>query len=192
MRLSSTLFYLLFLGAHGLGDFAERLDSPLSFFRHGPHGWLGYLMFAALFAIGWQYTMALLAARREEEAASACLATVLLFFVAWTPSLQLFHVLCSVALLLLLFHHHWRLFRDAGSPWLYAHALVPFALVLASGCQSYGLWQKGMVVYFVALINVHHHRIGRTRRRPASPASLVIGGRIMHGRRKVNRLTAGR
>jgi hypothetical protein len=66
--------------------------------------------------------------------------------VAVTPSLEAFHILSSFLLMLILFGHYWRLLRDAGSPWIFAHVLVPFALVLLSGCHSYGLWQKCLIL----------------------------------------------
>lgn len=180
MRLSSAAFVLLLVGAHGVGDLDQRLGQPLSVFRDGAHGWLGYLLFASLLAIGWRYTTALVRAGEEDEAVSGGLATLLLFVVAVTPSFNGFHLLCSFALLLLLFVHYGRLLRDSGSPWFVLHVLAPLALALASGSHSYGLWQKSLILYVVVLANVRHHLLGQ--RRP---------GRQPYGRRMEYRLEAG-
>jgi hypothetical protein len=80
--------------------------------------------------------------------------------VAVTPSFQGLHLICSLVLLLLLFVHYGRLLREAGSPWLFLHGIAPFLLVLVSGCHSYGLWQKSLIVYMVVLANVRSHLLG--------------------------------
>jgi len=194
VKLASAAFVLLLFGAHGAGDLNERLGEPLSMLRDGQQGWLGYLLFAALLVIGWLYTKALIRAEKEEEAVTGGLATLLILIVAVTPSCQGFHLLCSLALLLLLFQHYWRLLRESGSPWLVLHVLAPFALALLSGFHSYGLWQKSLILYLVVLANIRHHLLGRSvtvrHLSAASPRLFDVGS--TNGRRKVYRLEEGR
>ena len=185
MKHASAAFALLLVAAHAAGDLDELLGQPLSVFREEPHAWLGYALFAALLAVGSLYTAALIRAGEENEAVTGALATLLLFVVAVTPSLQVLHVFCSLALLLLLFAHYGRLLRESQSPWLVLHVVVPFAVAMASGFHSYGLWQKSMILYFVALATVRHHLLGRR----AAVARVGTGTR---GRRRVYRLEPGR
>jgi hypothetical protein len=185
---------LLLLAAHGAGHFKLCLAQPLSVFRDGEQAWLGYLLFAALLLVGLLYTRDLIRAGKEEEAVTAALAALLLFVVAVTPSLQAFHLLSSLLLLLLLFGHYWRLLRDSGGPWLILHSLAPFVLVLLSGCHSYGLWQKCMILYLVALANVRHYLLGRRRASgpPTVSAPRLFSSGGVNRRRKVYLLEAGR
>ena len=45
---------------------------------------------------------------------------------------------------------------------------MPFALAILTACQSYGLFQKAWIVYFVLAIAVHHHLLGRPVPKPAA------------------------
>ena len=193
VKSASAAFVLLLLGAHGVGEFSRRLAEPLSMFRDGEQAWLGYVLFATLLLVSIWYTRDVIRAGEEEEAVIAGLAALLLFIVAVTPSLDGFHILTSFLLMLLLFGHYWRLLRDSGSPWIIFHVLVPFALVLLSGCHSYGLWQKCLILYLVALANLRHHRLcRRSESEPVSEStSELFGGGGVNGRRKVYRLEAG-
>src|SRR5262245_39920310 len=115
MRLASAAFVLLLLGAHATGNIDQCLETPLSMFRDGPYGWLGYLLFVALLLVCVLYAIELIRGEKEEEAVVAGLAALLLFLVAVTPSFDLFHILCSFVLMLLLFTYYWRLLYEAGS-----------------------------------------------------------------------------
>jgi hypothetical protein len=167
MKLASLAFVLLLLIAHAAGDGAELLGRPLSVFRDGAQGGLGYALFAVLLLIGLLYTAALVRARREVETLAAGLAALLLLVVAATPSLGAFHLACSLLLLMLLFAYFALLLHLAESLWLPAHLAVPFALACATGLHSYGLWQKAVITYFVALTAIHHHLLPRPRARLA-------------------------
>jgi hypothetical protein len=194
LKLASAAFVLLLLGAHGVGDLNQRLGEPLSLLRDGEQGWLGYLLFVSLLLVGLSYTVALIRAGKEGEAVSAGLATLLLFLVAVTPSFQGFHLLCSFGLLLLLFRHFWRLLRESESLWLFPHMQAPLALVFVTGGHSYGLWQKGLILYIVVLSNIHHHLLGRrlAGRPLATATARMFGGGGVNGRRKSYRLELGR
>jgi hypothetical protein len=193
VKSASAAFVLLLLGAHGAGKFSRRLAEPLSMFRDGEQAWLGYVLFATLLLVIIWYARDVYQAGEKEEAVIAGLAALLLFIVAVTPSLEGFHILSSFLLLLLLFGHYWRLLRDAGSPLTTFHVMMPVALVFLSGCHSYGLWQKCLILYLVALANLRHHELCRmSEREPVSEStSELSGGGGPHGRRKVYRLEPG-
>jgi hypothetical protein len=163
-------------------------------FRDGAQAPLGYALFAVLLVIGALYTAALVRARRAGAAAAAVLAILLLLVVAGTPSGGSFHLFCSLVLLLLLFGHCALLLYQAQSVWLVPHLAVPAALAAATRCHSYGLWQKGFVVYLLLAVAAHHHLLGRgPTSRAASPADPYVRRRGEPARRrKVYRLEAGR
>jgi hypothetical protein len=194
VKLASFLFLCLLLRAHALDESNNPLGRPLSMFRDGPQAWLGYALFAALLLVGLLYTAALVRRRREGEAAISGLAVLLLLIVAATPSAGAFHGLCSFLLLLLLFGHYaWLLYR-LGGPWVFAHLAVPVSLMLGTQFHSYGLWQKGLVLYFLTAVVVHDHVLkreaaggGRRSARTRIPGSGQPGSR-----RKVYRLEPGR
>jgi hypothetical protein len=194
MKLASFAFCLLLLHAHGAGDFDELLGQPLSMFRDGAQGRLGYALFAVLLVIGALYTAALVRAQRAGAAAAAVLAILLLLVVAATPSGGSFHLFCSLVLLLLLFGHCALLLYRAQSVWLVPHLAVPAALAAATRCHSYGLWQKGFVVYLLLAVATHHHLLGRGPTSRASPPADPYVRRRGEPtrRRKVYRLEAGR
>jgi hypothetical protein len=178
MKLASLAFVLLLVAAHAAGDGVELVGQPLSMFRDGDQGWLGYLLFAVLLLISGLYVRALTRADRMGEAAAAVLAAVLLALVAVTPSMGAFHILCSLLLLGLLFAYFALLLRRSEVPLLAAfHLAVPVALVGATGLHSYGLWQKAVITYIVAATAVHHHLVGAptARRRPRGRRASAVG-----------------
>jgi hypothetical protein len=177
MKLASLAFVLLLLSAHLAGDSTELVGQPLSMFRDGEQGWLGYLLFAVLLLISGLYVTALARADRVAEAAVAGLAGGMLAVVAVTPSMGAFHILCSLLLLALVFAYFALLLHRAEGPLMAAvHLAVPVALVGATGLHSYGLWQKAVITYMVTATAVHHHLLGvpparrRSRGRRASSA----------------------
>jgi hypothetical protein len=161
MKIASLMFALLLLAAHTEGDVAARLDQPLSVFRDREQGWLGYALFAALTTVGVLYTGALAQSRRAGETAISSLAVLLLFVVATTPSRDAIHLSCSLLLFLLLFSYFAWLLLRAVSIWLPFHLAVPGALAAATHFQSYGIWQKSFILYFVVAVVLHHHLLER-------------------------------
>jgi hypothetical protein len=194
MKLASFAFFLLLTYAHQAGDFDRTLAQPLSLFRDGGQAWVGYALFAVLLVIGWLYATALARSHREAEAAVAGLTVLLLVAVAVTPSWSSFHLFCSLLLLLLLFGYYARLLSRAARPLLFAHLAVPTALALATGFHSYGLWQKSLIAYFVAVAVTHHHLVGRLPRQggPWPAGSRPRACEEPMKRRKVYRLEPGR
>jgi hypothetical protein len=191
MKFAAGAFILILLYAHGAGDWDRLLAQPLSVFRDGDEGWLGYELFGLLLLIATLYTAALTRADRQAEALVSGLASVLLLMVVLTPSLDAVHHLSSALLFLLLFGYYALLLYRVGSPWFIAHLTVPLALALATGFHSYGIWQKTFILYFVLASVVHCHVLPR-----GMPASAARAPRPQRGqtvrRRKVFSLEPGR
>jgi hypothetical protein len=194
MKLAVLAFFGLLVCAHGAGNGGSLVQQPLSMFRDGPEGWLGYALFAALLLISWFYTAALTRCRREAEADIAGLAGFLLLLVAVTPSQGSFHILCSLGLLLLVFSHYGLLLYRAENFWWFIHLALPVALALATCFHSYGVWQKSLIAYLVLAAAVHHHLLVRPR--PQNPLDFAGMGGLRVGRprkrRKVYQVESGR
>jgi hypothetical protein len=195
MKLASLAFVLLLLIAHAAGDGARLLGQPLSMFRDGGQGGLGYALFALLLLISGLYLTALARAGRAGEVAVAAVAALLLAVVAVTPSQGAFHLLCSLLLLGVLLCYYALLVYRAEGPWLAAvHLAVPFALAGATGLHSYGLWQKAVITYLVVVSAVHHHLLGRppVRRARARYSGRAAGPYLSGRRHKVYALSPSR
>jgi hypothetical protein len=192
MRLASFAFFVLLLHAHATGDLGELLAQPLSMFRDGPWGWIGYTLFALLLLIGSLYTRALVRTRHEVKAAASAFAVLLLLIVTLTPSWGGFHYLCSLLLLVLLYGYYALLLREAESPWRFLHWAVPVVLAILTRFHSYGIWQKSFVAYFVLLANLHHVLLARgpVQSGPSPPGRCVGRGEPIR-RRTVYRLEPG-
>src|SRR5205085_5057965 len=82
-------------------------------------------------------------------------ALVLLTVVALTPSWDADHGVASLLLLLVIFVYYFARLYAADSPWLFAHVAVPVVVFLVTAATfSYGIWQKGLIVYFVVAVNL--------------------------------------
>jgi hypothetical protein len=172
MKLVTLVFLATLFYAHSLDNAAEAFDQPLSMFRDGEHATFGYALFALLLTAGGLMTVTLARAGRGGGACVYGSAAVLLALVAVTPSLDELHVLCSFVLLLVLYVYHATLLYQRGSAWLWAHLAVPTLLLLATGCHSYGLWQKSLIVYLVLAVGLHHHALSAWLRRTAERADV--------------------
>ena len=163
------LLSLIFVGLLSWAQFvvgAELADKPLSMFRDGDFGVLGYALFALLLAIGALMAAALHRAERRGEARVFVLAVLLLFVVLVTPSLNsALHETGAAFLLCLLIGYYAIHLAIAQSGWLYFHLVAPIALLPLAGL-GYGPWQKGLIVYLVLVINIHWQLLAPIRERP--------------------------
>jgi hypothetical protein len=173
----SLLFIVLLIYAHDAGDPDKQIAQPLSMFRDGEQWLLGYSLFAVLLLLGVPMIHALVQLRRDSATGLFSVAAVLLALVAVTPSWDAFHVLASLVLIVLLYGYYAHLLHAARSAGLLPHLAAPVLLLFATQFHSYGAWQKGLIVYFVGVINVHYHVLCRgdpgswlgARRRAARP-----------------------
>jgi hypothetical protein len=193
MKAASCTFQAVLLIAHHAGDPAELLGLPLSMFRDGPQGSFGYVLFGLLMLVGGLMIAILLRLRLHGHVFLFCLAALLLLLVALTPSDGGWHLTTSLVLLGVLYTYYAVQSHAAGRAWLWAHLAVPSFLVLATQFHSYGLWQKGLILYFLLAVNVHHHLLTqglprRFRTEARRPHRDVLGSR----RRVVYVLSEGR
>ena len=151
----------------------ESWAVPLSMFRDGNHAGLGYSAFAILILMG--VVMSRAAHRSGEFATSAVytVATVMLGAIAATPSADPFHVLLSLLLPLVLHAFYLWLLHSRLSFWMFLHLTVPLLLLVAVQFQSFGAWQKSLLIYFVLLANWHYgllpHPVGMRARKQSPP-----------------------
>jgi hypothetical protein len=67
--------------------------------------------------------------------------------------------------------------------WLMMHLFTPSVLMMASQLESYGVWQKGMILYFLAAAVVHQNHLAQwlPKRTGARPKQI----RVQVGRRRL-------
>jgi hypothetical protein len=188
MKFASLSFFLLLVFAHTTGDFDSLAGQALSTFRDGPHGWLGYALFATLLLVGVLYVTALVRSQREAEAAISALGILVLLIVALTPSTDGYHLFFSLLLFALLFGYYGVLLYRTMAVWLFAHLAVPVVLAFVVDFHSYGLWQKSFIAYFVFLATAHHSVLTLQRLDPLWPVSRPWRYGHATRRRKIYRL----
>jgi hypothetical protein len=155
MRALSVVFLMILVLAHFV-EGAESLALPLSMFRDGPAWFLGYLLFVVLAGAGYLLVRSLRQNDAVDESHVYAAGLCLLLLVAGTPSLNFWHQGASFMLLGLLYLYHATLLWNAGSCLWRVHLFVPVLMLALTGAHSYGLWQKGLILYSVAALNVHH------------------------------------
>ena len=153
VHVASALFVVVLVVVH-LTD-KEYLHRPLSTFRDGPSGWVGYVLFALLLGMGAGQGWLFIRTRRYAGLIVPVLCFALLSFVALSPSFDSVHIVASLVLLTLVFvYYAVRLYR-AGSLWLFAHLAAPVVIGAAAvPILSYGVVQKSLILYFVFAVNV--------------------------------------
>jgi hypothetical protein len=169
MKAATLAFLGTLLVALSPGGTVELYHLPLSMFRDGPLWFLGYTLFALLMLIGSLMAVALIKTGRHADAGFFIGGVLLLAVIACTPSADAFHLLCSFLLLFLLYSYYALRLYLAESRWRVIHWVMPLVMVAATGCQSYGLWQKGFIAYCVLAIAIHHHLLGRGAPKPWAP-----------------------
>jgi hypothetical protein len=155
MLAATALFLVLLLALH-LAD-PEAWAKPLSLFRDGPYPAAGYALFGLLLAVGGLHVRTYYRASRWRQVGPSVLALALLAVVAVTPSWGGAHSAAAFALLAAVFGTYAGKLWAAGSLWLYAHLAAPVAILLAAighDALTYGVWQKGLILYFLLAVNL--------------------------------------
>lgn len=156
MKLAALGFFGLLLLVHQTCSPLESLHWPLSAFREGECAPLGYALFGAIALVTAVYSADLKRFQDPIEAIDTVGFWLLLLFVAFSPTRWLFHRTSAFMLLgcaYLFFAIHLRHNRQ----WLLVHLCVPIVLAAVTGFQSYGIWQKALIGYFVVAGTIHHH-----------------------------------
>ena len=167
MKLAALAFFALLFHVHQVCSPYEALAWPLSAFREGDCEPLGYALFGAIALVTAVYSVDLKRFKDPIEAVDTVGFGVLLLFVAVSPNRWLFHRVSAFTLLgcaYLFFAIHLRNNR----PVLLIHLCAPIALAVVTGFQSYGIWQKALISYFVVAGTVHHHIATRHIQRSAA------------------------
>jgi hypothetical protein len=173
MKLASLLFFALLLRAHQTSGFERPLNEPMCSFRDGEQALMGYALFGAIALIGVVYALALKRFGEPGEAVNAVGAGVLLLLIAATPAGLPLHRAGALVLIGSIFAHY-ALLLLPGRRWpLLLHLGMPIVLAVATGFQSYGLWQKGMICYLVVVAVVHHHQV-KSRARTCGAAAVEV------------------
>jgi hypothetical protein len=191
-KLVSLAFVCLLIFVHSGGDAAQLLGLPLSMLREEGHAPAGYTLFALLLAIGGLMAHILLQGKQYGQVALFALAALLLLLIALTPSANAFHLFCSLVLFTLLFGYYARLLYHAESALLWVHLAVPLFLIPLTDFHSYGLWQKCFIVYFLLVVNIHHHLLSRELRQQEKRHRRSATVRWHPRKRVIYRLEAGR
>ena len=169
MKLASLVFFALLIFVHQVCG-PEALAWPLSAFREGESAPLGYALFAAIALVTAVYSVDLKRFQDPIETVDTIGFGVLLLFVAVSPNRWLFHRVSAFTLLgcaYVFFAIHLRNSRPA----MLVHLCAPIALAIVTGFQSYGIWQKALISYFVIAGTIHHHVVTREVRGDAARAA---------------------
>ena len=91
----------------------------------------------------------------------------MLVVIAATPSMHPFHILISLLLPITFHAFYFRLLYPILGFWKFLHPSVPLLLLLVTQFHSYGAFQKGMILYLVALANFHYSLLSHLPRTKA-------------------------
>jgi hypothetical protein len=164
MKPAALLFFVLLALAHVACGRPAALHQPLCSFREGEAPTLGYALFCAIALVGAIYALAMRRGGLPGEAANVVGSGLLLAIVAATPSTWALHNAAALVLMGSIFAHYAILLLDERA-WLYVHLAMPLVLAAATRLESYGLWQKALICYLVAVAVAHHHIVQRRGRK---------------------------
>ena len=143
----------------------EPLQQPLCSFRAGEFAALGYALFCVLALIGALYAFDMKRYGEPGEAANTASFGVLLAIIVATPDYWSFHKAAAMVLLTSIYAYFaMLLYRCERQPLMWLHLSIPLVLAVATGFQSYGMWQKALVCYLILEALIHHHHVKRTAR----------------------------
>jgi hypothetical protein len=158
VKLFGIAFTALLVCAHLADLQGDAYLRPLSLFRDFEPAWMGYALFGVLMAIGLETVRTAYRVQAVAPTIVYLVATGLLTIVAVTPSFNSLHSTCALLAMGGVFIYHAALLYRADCIfWLIMHLLTPSVLMMASQLESYGIWQKGMILYFLMATVVHQH-----------------------------------
>ena len=173
IKILGVVFAALLVCAHFVDAQGDAYHRPLSMFRDYEPAWIGYALFGVLLLIGLETIRTAFRVRAYFDASVYLVATGLLAVVAATPSMDSLHTGCALLTMVMMFVYYAGLLYSGDSLfWFAIHLFTPSFLMLASQFESYGIWQKGMILYFLSAAIVHQWLLGqwlpnrsRTRRK---------------------------
>lgn len=168
------VFVLLLVYAHQVDVEGGAYHRPLSEFRDSHPEWVGYAMFSVLLLFGLQTVATALRADFATDGLHYFSVTALLSIVAITRSDGGLHNLCAALAMVIMYFYLATLLYDKGLYSLSAmHMVVPIAILIATRAQSYGIWQKVIIVYFLTATVVQNEFWLREIRRQAVSTTRV-------------------
>ena len=165
MKLASLFFFALLTYAHQVCGLHEPLYQPLCSFREGEFAALGYALFCVLALIGALYAFDMKRHGETGEAANTASFGVLLAIIVATPDYWSLHKAAAMVLLTSVYAYFaMLLYRSERQPLMWLHLSIPLVLAVATGFQSYGMWQKALVGYLILTAIIHLHCVKRYSR----------------------------
>jgi hypothetical protein len=162
VKVFATLFASLLVWAHVADLQGDAYQRPLSMFRDYEPAWIGYALFGLLLAVGLGTVRTSFRVEEELHAAVYLATTFLLAFVAATPSNDSLHLMCALTVMVAMFvYYAVLLYRRHSMFWLVMHLLSPSVLMMASRLESYGIWQKCLIVYFLVAAVAHENLLAQ-------------------------------
>jgi hypothetical protein len=156
VKILGVAFGLLFVCAHLADLRGDAYTRPLSCFRDCEPAWMGYAMFGLLIATGLETARTAFRLRSELHTFMYVVMTAQIAFIAATPSVGAWHQTFAGAGMLCIFVYYAVLLYSSDQLfWLLIHLFMPSILLIASHYESYGVWQKGMIIYFLLATIVH-------------------------------------
>jgi hypothetical protein len=166
MKVASLIFFALLIGAQQVCG--QPLAWPLSGFREGECAPLGYALYGAIGLVTVVYSVDLKRFRDPIEAVDTMGFGLLLLIAAVSPARWMLHrgsagllLLCAYVFLAMQLHRSHR-------PLMFLHLCAPIVLAVVTGLDSYGIWQKALISYFVVVATIHHHVATREMRDSAA------------------------
>jgi hypothetical protein len=170
MKLAALVFFALLIFVHQVCSPSEALTWPLSAFRDGECAPLGYGLFGAIGLVMAVYSLDLKRFSDPIEAADTVGFAVLLFMVAVSPNRWVFHRTMAFILFGCVYIFFAIQLRK-HLPLMLIHLCAPILLAVVTGFESYGIWQKSLISYFVVVSTFHHHLATREMRANAAAAA---------------------
>lgn len=177
VKVLALAFTVMLVCAHLADAQGDAYHRPLSMFRDYQPAWIGYALFGLMLAIGVEIIRTACRLRAEGHVVVYLVLTGMLALVAATPSTDSVHTTFAVTAMAMMFiYYAVLLYRSDCLFWLVMHLLTPSILMLASRLESYGIWQKAMIVYFLAATVIHQHLLAQwlPKRRPTRHRRITI------------------
>lgn len=160
MKLTSLMFFAQLVFVHNVCGAPASVDWPMSAFRDGECAPLGYMLFLLIGLVLFVYSIDLGRFKDPFETVDTVGFAFLVLMVAISPNQLLFHRIFAfivLALAYVFFAIQLRSNRALMVAHICAPAVLAVALRKGLGVESYGIWQKTLISYFVCVATVHHH-----------------------------------
>ena len=160
MKLASLLFFAQLVFVHHVCGAPASFDWPMSGFRDGECAPMGYMLFGAAGLVLFVYSVDLGRFKDPIKSVDTIGFGLLLLLVAISPNRWMFHRTFAFIVLgsaYVFFAIQLRSNRALMAAHICAPAVVAVVLGKGLGFESYGIWQKTLISYFVVVATVHHH-----------------------------------